>query len=208
MQTELLLQMLAMRRGGSGAPNVAELMAQIQGGGFAGNGGASPMPDLLRQLSQRNPMAAQLAQQLGLGAAPVAHRDDSVVDEQTIEVSATEVDEPADVDDSPRIGAAVRRADLHRETGSLGAELIGLRERVDRCAAALGACGVCWGTDAGCRACRGRGRPGFSIPDDGLFAELVLPAMRTMKAHRMSASARSAGALPPRPSQIPIDQQL
>jgi len=67
---------------------------------------------------------------------------------------------------------------------SMFAELTVLRDRTDRLAAALGACCLCWGEDAGCRVCRGRGRPGFAIPDELQFEELVLPAVLALRAQR------------------------
>ena len=45
-------------------------------------------------------------------------------------------------------------------------------QRLSRLAAALGACGLCWGDDPGCLGCRGRGRPGMVRPDPQIRAEL------------------------------------
>src|SRR5204863_5798 len=42
-------------------------------------------------------------------------------------------------------------------------------------AAALGACGLCWGEDEFCPSCRGRGRPGMVRPDPELRARLLGP---------------------------------
>jgi hypothetical protein len=44
--------------------------------------------------------------------------------------------------------------------------------RLSRLAAALGACGLCWGDDPACLGCRGRGRPGMVRPDPQIRAEL------------------------------------
>jgi citrate lyase beta subunit len=41
----------------------------------------------------------------------------------------------------------------------------GASERLADLAAALGACGLCWGEDDLCPSCRGRGRPGMVRPD-------------------------------------------
>lgn len=57
-----------------------------------------------------------------------------------------------------------------------------LRGRLDTLAAALGACAECWGGDPECTWCRGRGRPGFALPEPQSFEQLVLPAVRM--AHR------------------------
>lgn len=45
-------------------------------------------------------------------------------------------------------------------------------QRLATLAAALGACGLCWGEDPSCRLCRGRGRPGMVRPDPHLRAEI------------------------------------
>jgi len=45
-------------------------------------------------------------------------------------------------------------------------------ERLQNLAAALGACGICWGDDDGCPGCRGRGRIGMVRPDLELRAGL------------------------------------
>ena len=44
-------------------------------------------------------------------------------------------------------------------------------------AGALGAC-ECWGTDAGCERCGGRGTPGAYDPEPAAFELIVLPLLR------------------------------
>lgn len=44
-------------------------------------------------------------------------------------------------------------------------------------AAALGAC-ECWGQDSECGLCGGAGTPGWTTPDQQLFEEYVMPAVR------------------------------
>lgn len=44
--------------------------------------------------------------------------------------------------------------------------------RLSRLAAALGACGICWGEDSSCLGCRGRGKPGMIRPDPEMRADL------------------------------------
>ena len=61
-------------------------------------------------------------------------------------------------------------------------ELNDLRDVNDTVAAALGACPVCWGGDTGCVECQGAGYSGSMMPDAKLFKELVLPAIRRMRA--------------------------
>jgi hypothetical protein len=68
------------------------------------------------------------------------------------------------------------------------AEVEGLRLRCDSLASALGACALCWGVEAACRVCRGRGGPGFSTPDRELFNELVVPAVRMVQARTINGS--------------------
>lgn len=65
---------------------------------------------------------------------------------------------------------------------SVQQELADLREVNDTVAAALGACRVCWGGDPGCPACAGQGRAGWRAPDRALFQELVVPAVRRVRA--------------------------
>jgi hypothetical protein len=51
-----------------------------------------------------------------------------------------------------------------------------LLDRNSALAAALGACD-CWGQDRGCPVCNGVGIPGWLLPDEGLFAAYVQPAV-------------------------------
>lgn len=59
---------------------------------------------------------------------------------------------------------------LIRLGDELTAELDGAYERVADAAAAVGACGQCWGEDPRCRSCRGRGKPGRFAPDAAIHA--------------------------------------
>lgn len=71
-----------------------------------------------------------------------------------------------------------------------------LAERDAELAAALGAC-RCWGEDPACGTCQGHGFPGWTDPDEELYREYVLPALR-----RHKASARAAApAVPPQPAE-------
>jgi hypothetical protein len=58
--------------------------------------------------------------------------------------------------------------------------------RLSRLAAALGACGLCWGEDPTCLGCRGRGKPGMIRPDMEMRAELFgsHPPVRDAAEHR------------------------
>lgn len=56
-------------------------------------------------------------------------------------------------------------------------------------ASALGACD-CWGEDARCPVCHGKGRPGWTLPEKPFFDYYVRPAM-TLSASLMPAGARN-----------------
>lgn len=80
--------------------------------------------------------------------------------------------------------AEQRRRDfekLNRAVRKLYSELEVLRGRNDLLAAALGACYLCWGRDAACPVCAGRGAPGYTAPDTALFAQFALPAARWLR---------------------------
>jgi len=53
-------------------------------------------------------------------------------------------------------------------------------------AAALGACGHCWGTHADCPFCGGAGVPGWVLPNEELYANYVHPAVRAVANSRVS----------------------
>jgi hypothetical protein len=181
MQTSLLIEMLAARQGASGNPAVAEMIARLRGGGDAA--GPQAMQDMLSRLGQNNPALATLLQQLGAGSAT---RPAAVIDGESVALGETSAEDSTTAEVVAGVEASLELTSnmMQEETARHLAEIEMLRERLDRCAAALGACGVCWGLDPSCRACRGRGRPGFALPDDALFDELVLPAVRILKIHR------------------------
>jgi len=165
----LLLEMVAARATAAGNPAVAEMLARLR----ASPSDADPaqtVQELLAQFGPGNPMASLIAKHL---AEPKRQR---VIDVDPVE----EIPEAAGNSAPPDTGMSELRAHVE----SMFAELTVLRDRTDRLAAALGACCLCWGEDAGCRACRGRGRPGFAIPDELQFEELVLPAVLALRAQR------------------------
>jgi len=183
MQAALLLQMLASRQRGAGNTQITELLARM-------NGAAAPdgqsTQDMLSQLAGTNPMLAALMQQMNAGSAGSGGQRALVdIEGEAVEVEASAQPATPDFNDA-------ELCELRARTERLTEELNLMRERVDRCAAALGACGACWGADPACRACRGHGRPGFSKPDESLFDELVLPAMRTLRSFQARPAPRSA----------------
>lgn len=103
------------------------------------------------QLAAGNPMMAMMMQ---LMAAQRGQRDDAVAARR------------ARVD---RVRSQLR--DLREALGNA-------HELLAELAAALGACGDCWGEFDDCASCHGRGGPGWRSPDPELFEELVAPAVR------------------------------
>jgi hypothetical protein len=146
--------------------------------------------DLLREL-----MAAQGASLPSLEASLADHPDPTVrLLAQLCARRAGEVAENEEGEEDSAIAARSRirlddRADgeprndlrLRREVRGLRQELERLREVNDTLAAALGACPLCWGEDAGCRICHGRGGPGSRRPDRALFTRFVAPAARRLE---------------------------
>ena len=90
---------------------------------------------------------------------------------------------------SARLDAAEDR--LHR-MDTIARRLHSLHQaasrRLSELAAALGACGLCWGEDEHCPGCRGRGRAGMVRPDPEVRARLL--------------GARPASAPPRRPTSM------
>lgn len=66
---------------------------------------------------------------------------------------------------------------LRARVDELEVELEAADRFEDEIALALGACPACWGADTTCRSCRGRGLPGFMVPDEGLFQQFVQPIL-------------------------------
>ena len=133
---------------------------------------------MMQRLGQDNPQLAAIMQMMAGQKGNTAARDPGVVESTAIEVDAV-VDELA--------ALATQLEAAHSEVKLL-------RERCDTLAAALGACALCWGYDPACRACRGHGLPGHSLPDGALFFEYVLPAVRLVRASRQRSQNVAAPA--------------
>jgi hypothetical protein len=123
---------------------------------------------MMQRLGQDNPQLAAIIQMMSGQKADTGARDPVVV-----ETTASEIDAVAD-----ELAALAAQLEAERSEVRL------LRERCDALAAAVGACALCWGQDPACRACRGHGAPGHSLPDETLFLEYVLPGVRLMRASR------------------------
>ena len=174
---QLLMQMLAAR-GGAANPMVADLLARMNS---TGPGGCPNVEELLAQQAATNPMAAMLAKQF---AAQKAARE-AIDQSRVIDMEATPT--PAEEEEAAAAAMEARSRELNElreKMNMMLTELELLRQRNDTLAAAVGACCLCWGQNIDCRSCRGRGGPGFCIPDESLFEEFVLPAVRTLRAQK------------------------
>jgi len=156
MDQSMLMSLLAARNGG----------ALPTGPDGAVDFSAINPRDMMQKLSAGNPTVAAIMQMMEAQKAAAAAREPVVVEGVVEDVTTPDLDDLA-------VQLEVARAEVKL-----------LRERCDTVAAALGACGLCWGQDQSCRACRGHGAPGHCIPDEELFCELVVPAVRLIHASR------------------------
>jgi hypothetical protein len=178
MMNQLLMQMLAAQ-GGTANPMVADLLARMNS---AGPGGGVNVEELLAQQAATNPIAAMFAKQFTAQKAAREAIDESRVIDMEAAPTAKGEEEAAM---AAAIEARAKELNEMRERmNTVLTELELLRQRNDTLAAAVGACCLCWGQNIDCRSCRGRGGPGFCIPDESLFEEFVLPAIRTLRAQK------------------------
>lgn len=193
MMNQLLMQMIAARASASGNPALSDLLARM-----SAPSGENPGPDIqefLAQQSESNPMAGVLAKHL----AELKSNGSSGQGRTVIDVEAVK-EEPISEDQSsqePQEDSAALVSELRERVEGMLAEIKALRDRNDVFAAAVGACCLCWGQDLECRSCRGRGGPGFCIPDEGFFEEFVLPAIQTLRVQRTKMKIASP-VMPPR----------
>ena len=186
MSSTALLDMLSARAAADNNTALTDMLTRMRNGSATGS--QPNMQELIAQLAQDNPMMGLLAQQMAERRRVVAEVGPAEIDAECIEVErvADELsDEPANVLATAYTAANTEVVQLRERLQSVQNELHALRDHEDILAEALGACCLCWGEDNQCRACRGRGRPGFSVPDEELFEELVLPAVRIVRACRI-----------------------
>src|SRR5271156_3635946 len=190
-----ILEMILAQSCGGGRPGMADLMARLRSA--SGTGVLDPQ-EVLSRLSNSNPAVASLLQQLKAQQQQAA----AVIDVEAVATHAAlpEAGEPGGEAESsgsteePDDGYACEFHDLQRRADLMCAEMKLLRERNDLLAAALGACCLCWGQDLSCRSCRGRGGPGFCIPDEELFEEYVVPAIHTFRAQKAKVQSLASAA--------------
>jgi hypothetical protein len=195
MNSSLLLQLIAARAGGNRNSAFAEMLSRVR----SVNGG-SPIQDpkqLLAQLGNNNPLVEALSKhfaEVQAGGAlphtgiPVA---DPVIDVEPEPEAAKQIGEG----NGKCCQAEVISVELKEQVQSLQSEIKILRDRCDLLASTVGACCLCWGQDSNCRACRGRGKPGYAIPDEALFGEYVLPAMRVLRAQKIQHNRPTVAAV-------------
>jgi hypothetical protein len=161
-------------------PAMAALMSAL-----SGTSQLDPLAMLYSQIGASNPQAAmvlQLLEQRRAQANTVIEQED--VADADGEHDARETHEPHE----PEV--SIREQDLRtlQETvENACAELETLRTRSDAIARAIGACYLCYGEDAQCAECGGRGKPGSLVPEPAAFRQYVLPALRraqAVQAHR------------------------
>ncbi len=164
--------------GGTGAASVPGMQALLQQLAAGGDGGA--LVQSLIGSTTMTPEASLLAGLLMSEAGRDGADDDSPDDEE---------------DEIERLLAFAERDEFDegRAAGD-DDELEALREVNDTVAAALGACPECWGGDPECRTCAGEGAAGALDPDERLFAELVLPAVRRVRENRRARPVPSSAA--------------
>jgi len=155
---------------------------------------AAESPERLGRLGPGDPTVAALLRLVSAQRADASPLESDEFDGNEVVWTGEEVDELTD-----RLDESVREARrLRAQLDAAGSELQLLRERIRRLADALGACGSCCGEDSGCRDCQGLGRPGRTPPDERLFAEMVMPAVRIMR-----LCDRRAASAPGEPVELP-----
>lgn len=147
-----------------------QLMLGMMAGGEQA---ASARSTLMQMVSEQNGMDPSTQALLARALGPPAGEE-----------AEAEAELYVSVDDAP---ARRRQQALHRlrsRFDAMAEELDELRDRLDRLAAALGACAECWGEDPDCEVCVGTGTPGSFVPDPRLYRTLVSPACRAVRAGR------------------------
>lgn len=134
---------------------------------LAGALDGGPMSLLLSQLGASNPQAAMMLRMI---EERNRSRDTEREQEDLEQAAAAAADRERDL------------LELKETVERACAELDVLRTRHEALADALGACPLCFGSEALCQECHGRGRPGARAPDPTAFRTYVLPAIRRARA--------------------------
>ena len=108
---------------------------------------------------------------------------------------ASEVQEER-TDPSRKIKALVKR--IKR----LNREVSGLTDLVAYFANLFGACDICLGEDEGCPVCRGRGAPGFRVPDEEQLVSWAEPALKRLGKHVVDSGDEQVTLYEDEPQEI------
>lgn len=177
----VLWQILRARAETSGDPALQALLTEAT---TDSSGATLPSTqDLLSQLESAHPAAGIIARLL---APPQTATAESSLEETETGETATPAltEQHLALEQYERLAHIVRR--LGEQVIAMRTELTQLRTLNDTLAAALGACYVCWGTDADCPVCSGAGSPGAALPDERLFAQFVVPALRALQTEKLA----------------------
>jgi hypothetical protein len=176
----LLFQMIAARANNSSDSSVAQVLARLNV-----SSGSNPIPDpqqLFAQFGGGNPLLSALGKHFTeIQSNGSGHTTGSIIDVEPQAENEEAIDRSNELSEKASTDAV---NELREDVKVLSAELKALRDRNDLLAATLGACCLCWGQDPECRFCRGRGRPGFTLPDEAHIGEFVLPAIQRLRAER------------------------
>lgn len=153
--------------------------------------GLSIQDVLLSQMDTSNPAMALLTRMIAERSVDSASRSEIEPDEDE------EVENELSQARLKRLSAAYRQ--LQHEAERLRNEVEELQLRNDTVAAALGACYLCWGEYPMCEVCNGNGVAGYFPVHVQPFNELILPAIRSFKRHKIpSVPAREVECEPVR----------
>ncbi len=137
------------------------------------------LAQMMDQLGQSNPQMAMLVQMMQARTAAVSNAVDTLdrdtTDALAVRLARTEEQLAATRANAARILASYRAAKL----------------RLADLAAALGACGLCWGEDGECPSCRGRGHIGMIRPDQEIRARLLGPSRQSTPIAEHSTGPRT-----------------
>jgi hypothetical protein len=165
-------------------------MAELLTKGLSQDGSEAELRELADRLCAQNPALRPIAEQMMKTRAQRRANTEGPI----IEGSVVTEDAAMDPRAEQMTGEASSVAELRTQVEGMAEDLSRLEERNCDLAAALGACSVCWGGDTNCRLCRGRGHPGFTMPDHDLFLTYVVPAARMWRLTRVRRNGRNAPA--------------
>jgi hypothetical protein len=138
-------------------------------------GGPAPLPSMeamLQDFTRSNPNLAWMTQMLAAQRQAEAQPDARDAHIASLEQELAQ--------------CSARETRLQRVVRRLAGDLQAAHELLADLAAASGACGLCWGEDAQCPGCRGRGRPGRFAPDPELRARFFTESPEASAASRSS----------------------